>query len=1569
AYPDSQLAFMIEDAMPAVVLAGTCMRARLCEAIATAVPVWPVEDCGNPGTELPGLAITTDPEDPIYVTYTSGSTGRPKGVVVPHRAVVRLVQGQDFCSLGSDEVILQLAPLAFDASTFEIWGALLNGGSLAVVAEERPAIDDVAAALTGLGVTTAWLTAGLFHLMVDARLDALTGLRQLLAGGDVLSPDHLRRFMAAAPQCRMINGYGPTENTTFTCCANLSDGTWPSESAPIGRAIAGTRLWIVDDALQPVSPGRDGQLVTGGSGLALGYLGQEELTAERFIMAPAPIGERIYLTGDLVRELPDGQIEFLGRIDRQVKIDGKRIEPGEIEQALRRCAGIFDAAVVVETTASGIKRLLGFVAVGDHSANEAQALAEAARQALRESLPEFLWPSRVIALAELPITANGKVDRAALLAHQAAPSQQAPLGTSELTELVAAEWRAVLGLDAVGLDEVFFDLGGRSLQLMTVHAALQKKLDRKIPITELFARPTVRRLADWLAGGEMRAAPAAVRQAQQGSGSVAIVAMTGRFPGARSVEEFWANQKAGKVSITHFTDAELQDWFDTETRADPNFVRARGVLDEPGMFDADLFGMYPREAALTDPQHRLFLEIALEALERGGLDPRRFAGQVGVFAGASMPTYLLGHVLDGREAAMEFASNYQLGEMQTLVGSLPDALATRVAYKLDLRGPAITVLSACSTSAVAVFQACQALAAGHCDAALAGGVSITFPQQRGYLYQDGGMGSRDGTCRPLDAQASGTVFGSGAAVVLLKRLEDALADGDTIHAVIRGCGINNDGAAKIGFTGPSAAGQARAIMAAHAQAGIDPASIGYVELHGTATPLGDPIEFEGLVEAFGPGVATGTCALGSAKANIGHLDVAAGVTGLIKAALCLAEEEIPPMAHFTAPNPHIDLAASPFRIERALTPWPRGESPRRAGLSAFGVGGTNVHILLEEAPVQHRAEPPVGLQVLPLSAKTGAALEAQALALADHLEAQPELALADVAFTLAEGRLARGERAAVVAETVEEAVAKLRQLPRRGIKGTAKDAPPVVFMFPGQGSQYPGMGATLYRDEPVYREWIDRGADLLGTRLGQDLRSLLFDLPGGDDEAPHPIRSTVNAQPALFITQHALARLWMARGVRPAAMIGHSVGEFVAATLAGVMDFADALALVVRRAELMQSAPAGAMLAVRTSESELAPLLGPDLDIAAINAPALCVAAGPFEAVAELEARLALAEIDCRRLHTSHAFHSAMMDPVVPELEKLASTVSYGEPTIPYVSCVTGEWAGGASAASGAYWARHCRAPVRFGKALATLVKDQVPVLLEVGPGRALTTFASQGLEKGQYLAAITSMPEFVEAARDRAMFYEAAARLWTCGGASDWSSLWGPQPRRVVVPAYQFQRQNHWIESKPRGEAIVPAPLPALQVLSIPAIAAPTLASESIVTAMTNNTPARPQSRLPRLCAELAGIFEELSGETIDQGDWETPFLELGFDSLFLGQVASKVQRQNGVKVTFRQLMADFPSCDALARHLDAEMPAEAAVVEAVPDAGPVIAAVTVASAAPLPVQAVPALPVAPPLVGPSLV
>ncbi|CAN5544792.1 hypothetical protein BH10PSE6_BH10PSE6_04510 [soil metagenome] len=612
--------------------------------------------------------------------------------------------------------------------------------------------------------------------------------------------------------------------------------------------------------------------------------------------------------------------------------------------------------------------------------------------------------------------------------------------------------------------------------------------------------------------------------------AIAVIGLAGRFPGADGVEQFWRNQMAGATSIRFFSEAELQDAFPAEVRGDANFVRARSILDDVDRFDAEFFGMLPREAALTDPQHRLLLECAWSALEDAGYDPQHVAGPIGVFAGCSMDTYLLTNVLAERLDADRFASDYQVGSYDALLGSLSDTLATRIAYKLGLRGPAMTVQSACSTSLLAVSQACQSLLLYQADMALAGGVSITFPQKRGYLHQPGGMVSPDGVCRPFDAAAAGTVFGDGAGLVLLKRLAEAVADGDHIYAVIRGSAVNNDGDNKVGFTAPSVGGQGEVIASALANAEVDSSSIGYVECHGTATPLGDPIEFAGLVRGFGGDRVTRPfCALGSAKANVGHLDAAAGVTGLIKAVLALHHRQIPPLTNFHAPNPHINLDGSPFYFPTIPTAWPEGDSPRRAGVSSFGVGGTNVHIVLEEAPARPAVRAAVERSspqrhVLPLSARTDAAVAALAERLADHLAAHPGEEIDDVAWTLKIGRHGFERRAAVAAASREQAIAALRALPS---PSGGKDAPPLIFLFPGQGAQYPGMASGLYRRHALFRTLLDEGIDHSAPIVGDGLRAQLLDPQaiGGD--------ATLLAQPALFVFEYALARLWMSAGWFP----------------------------------------------------------------------------------------------------------------------------------------------------------------------------------------------------------------------------------------------------------------------------------------------------------------------------------------------------------------------------------------------------------------------------------------------------
>jgi phthiocerol/phenolphthiocerol synthesis type-I polyketide synthase E len=879
--------------------------------------------------------------------------------------------------------------------------------------------------------------------------------------------------------------------------------------------------------------------------------------------------------------------------------------------------------------------------------------------------------------------------------------------------------------------------------------------------------------------------------------AIAIVGLAGRFPDARSIDDFWRNIRAGRESLETFGDAELDAaGVPVSVRNDKQFVRKGTTLEGAELFDARFFGLSPREAQILDPQHRIFLECAWEALEHAGYAPGTIQKTVGVYAGSSMNTYLLAQIL--RDPALIDA----VGGYQLMLGNDKDFLCTRVSYKLDLRGPSMNVQTACSTSLVAVEVACRALQTGECDMALAGGVSVSFPQRAGYLYQDGMILSPDGHCRPFDAAASGTRAGAGAGIVVLKRLIDALADRDTIHAVIRGAAINNDGAAKAGYTAPSIEGQVEVIATAQALAGVDPRSISYMEAHGTATPLGDPIEIAALTRVFGATTSDiGFCRLGSLKANLGHLDAAAGVAGLIKTVLALTHREFPPLANFRSPNPQLDLAYSPFTASAEGSVWPGGDGPRRAGVSSFGIGGTNAHVVLEEAPAVASRASRRDQHLLVLSARTETALEQATANLADCLEGQPDVSLTDVAWTLQIGRKAFADRRVLVAQDVAQAVQALRRPRQAPVLSAAHEGGtrPVAFLFSGQGSQHAGMGAALYDSEPHYRDAMDRCAALLEPHLGLDIRAIIV-----ADDSSGLINETRYAQPALFCTEYALATLWMQWGVSPHAMIGHSIGEYVAAHLAGVFSLADVVAVVAARGRLMQALPPGAMAAVHLPASELAPRLDGGVEIAAENAPGLCTISGASEPMADVLRRLEARGVECRPLHTSHAFHSSMMDPALPPFVALLQDIPLSPPTIPYVSNVTGTWITADQATAPDYYATHLRRPVRFESGVRTLAADPLLFFLEVGPGNALATLTRATLGQGRAATITSSLSRPRRQEGDTRTMLEAAGRLWLSGAVMAWPEMHaGETPRRIALPTYPFERTRYAVDAAPGAPAI----------------------------------------------------------------------------------------------------------------------------------------------------------------------
>nr|QEO74622.1 Beta-ketoacyl synthase [uncultured bacterium] len=875
---------------------------------------------------------------------------------------------------------------------------------------------------------------------------------------------------------------------------------------------------------------------------------------------------------------------------------------------------------------------------------------------------------------------------------------------------------------------------------------------------------------------------------------IAIVGMAGRFPGAKNVAEFWRNLRGGVESISFFTDEELRAaGIDEATLSDPNYVRAAGALEEIELFAAPFFGINPREAQVMDPQHRLFLECAWEALEDAGYNSELYEGRVGVYAGAGMNTYLLYNLYTNREAVRS------VGDFQAMIANDKDFLATRVSYKLNLRGPSVSVQAACSTSLVAVCLACQSLQSYQSDMVLAGGISVRVPAKAGYLYNEGGILSPDGHCRAFDAASGGTVVGSGAGVVVLKRLEDALADGDTVRAVIKGSALNNDGALKVGYTAPSVEGQAEVIAEALGMAGFAAETISYVEAHGTGTTLGDPIEIAALAQVFGAETAKKNfCAVGSVKTNVGHLDTAAGVAGLIKTTLALEHGELPPSLHFERPNPALDFAGSAFFVNNKLTPWERGSHPRRAGVSSFGIGGTNAHVVVEEAPEAVPTDEGRPWQLLLLSAKTATALEAATANLAAHLRQHPRANLADVAYTCAVGRRAFEHRRAVVCRDVGEAASALEGRDAgRVFTGThAGDERPVVFMFPGLGAQHVGMGRELYGLKAVFREQVDACCEVLRPHMGLDLRDLLYPTERGREDAERELGRISIIQPAVFVTAYALARLWMSWGVRPAAMIGHSTGEYVAACLAGVFTLEESLALVASRARLMEAMAPGGMLAVPLAEDDLRARLDGELSLAAVNAPSACVVAGRDEALKRLEGELTREGLDCRRLNATHAFHSWMMEPALAPFVERVGRVRLNAPQIQFVSNLTGTLITAAQATDPDYWAQHLRGTVRFADGVGELLKEPEAILLEVGPGRTLSSLARQHPSKTAGHLALSSLPHPSEQVSELSHLLGAAGKLWLAGKNIDPRGFYaGERRRRVPLPTYPFERQRYWVE------------------------------------------------------------------------------------------------------------------------------------------------------------------------------
>ncbi len=961
---------------------------------------------------------------------------------------------------------------------------------------------------------------------------------------------------------------------------------------------------------------------------------------------------------------------------------------------------------------------------------------------------------------------------------------------------------------------------------------------------------------------------------------VVVVGMAGRFPGAANVDQLWDNLRNGVESIRPFTVEELSAaGVESSAWTADGYVTAGAPLDDADCFDAAFFGYTKRDAEIMDPQHRIFLETAWAALEDAGYDPMSVPGMVGVFGGVGPNTYRQ-KVLETRPDILRLAGRYPL-----LIGGEREYAITRVAFKFGLRGPAIGINTACSTSGVALHLAVQSVLSGECDMAIAGGGRIQVPLTAGYLYEEDGILSPDGHCRTFDAEAKGTVIGNGVALVVIKRMSDALRDGNTIRAVIKGTAVNNDGNDKIGYTAPSVSGQMAVIREALNVAEVDPSSIGYVEAHGTGTFIGDPIEMEALSRIF-QGERDEPCLIGSIKTNIGHLDAGAGTAGVIKAVLAMEHGEIPPSLNYERANPQIDFETGPFRVAHRLTPWPANGALRRAGVSTFGLGGTNAHIVLEQAPPLPASREVDRPQLLVLSAKTSDAADRAAAGLAKHLPNKTDLDLGDVSYTLIAGRSHFPQRRAVVVspgETTPET------FPVRGIALDRR----AVWMFPGSGAQYVAMGKKLYDREEIIRKWVDRITDLAGKRLQVDLLTEMFEAP--------ILERTSRALPALFAVEYGLAKLLQDFGLQPDVMIGHSLGEYTAACLAGVFSVEDATALVTLRGELFDSLPPGAMLSVPLAADQLESRLGEDLSIAVINRPDLCVVAGEAPAVERLASELAEEGVEARRLPIVMASHSHQVEPILGRLGDFLASIDMSPPTIPFVSNLTGSLVD-QEVTTPEYWVKHLRNTVLFYDGLAAALAGGPKLTVEVGPGQTLTSMARQHPARSEDQVVVATLPHREDPTADDVFFLGAIGKLWTAGADVDLGRLHrGETRRRVPLPTYPFERTRYWLEpGRPAGDPILRVPSPV-----------PTLVDNGSEMGPTIDRRSRIRDRLVDLVCDLSGL-------TTAELDPQATFLELGFDSLFMTQTSAAIGAEYGVRISFRQLIEEAPSIEALAAHLD---------------------------------------------------